>query len=268
MKYYSICLISFLISACSHTSHTNTKTNNTYNDTQPEKVVVKLRANEWMPYNGSNIEKPGYLIEIAQYAFEKHGYELDYQVLPWDESLQQTQKGLADCLVGAFKKDTPNFIHSENAFGVEEIIFYGRADARAWEFKDLDSFKGIRIGIVSGKTYGPLLDFYISNSNHDIYRAKGSDTFQENIERLFKKDIDILLESSTIFNYHALSNASLIHIKELDRRKQNEGIYFACSPAKKSSQHYIEILDQGLIELRMSGKLKEILAKYGLKDWE
>ncbi|MTI42814.1 polar amino acid transport system substrate-binding protein [Roseibium hamelinense] len=45
-------------------------------------------------------------------------------------------------------------------------------------------------------------------------------------------------------------------------------IYIALSPAKDHSKELAAQLDAGMAELRASGKLNEILGKYGLKDWD
>lgn len=45
-------------------------------------------------------------------------------------------------------------------------------------------------------------------------------------------------------------------------------VYMAFSPKGNNSKKYAAILSKGMIEIRENGTLKEILAKYGLKDWQ
>jgi polar amino acid transport system substrate-binding protein len=45
-------------------------------------------------------------------------------------------------------------------------------------------------------------------------------------------------------------------------------IYIAFSPANHKSKEYARILSEGIVSLRASGELKEILGKYGLDDWK
>ena len=45
-------------------------------------------------------------------------------------------------------------------------------------------------------------------------------------------------------------------------------VYIAFSPANKKSAEYAAILDRGVERLRASGELDEIMAHYGLEDWE
>ena len=46
-----------------------------------------------------------------------------------------------------------------------------------------------------------------------------------------------------------------------------EKIYIAFSPQKPESHKLAKILSEGMLKLRESGKLEEILNKYGLSDW-
>jgi len=88
--------------------------------------TITVRADAWPPYNDQpNSKLPGYMIEIAEYAFKKNGYQLDYQLLSWERSLEQVATGEIDCVVGAYKSEARNFIFPKNSFGEEYVAFYG-----------------------------------------------------------------------------------------------------------------------------------------------
>ena len=44
--------------------------------------------------------------------------------------------------------------------------------------------------------------------------------------------------------------------------------FIAFSPELDSSHDYAHILSKGMNDLRLSGDLAKILAKYGLRDWQ
>ena len=127
---------------------------------------------------------------------------------------------------------------------------------------------GYTIAVIAGYSYGPEIDYYIANPNNKVFTATGEDALDRNIKMLLSKRIDILVESPTIFEYKIKEMPSAVYIKELDRQHKPQGVYFACSPSKKESELYVRWLDEGIVELRKNGKLKKILARYGLKDWE
>ena len=63
--------------------------------------TIRLRADYWYPFNGEPQDKnPGHMIEIAKTAWEQAGYHLDYQLMPWEESITKARAGEADCIVG------------------------------------------------------------------------------------------------------------------------------------------------------------------------
>jgi polar amino acid transport system substrate-binding protein len=49
---------------------------------------------------------------------------------------------------------------------------------------------------------------------------------------------------------------------------EEEPMYIACSPAKESSKQIIRWIDEGTRKLRESGRLSEIMSRYGLTDWQ
>ncbi|TPH15548.1 hypothetical protein [Litorilituus lipolyticus] len=44
--------------------------------------------------------------------------------------------------------------------------------------------------------------------------------------------------------------------------------YIAFSPANKNSQRYRKILSEGIIKLRKSGELHQIISRYNIQDWK
>ncbi len=256
------CLLFFSLPSAAQKSEIKIEKNN-------ERKVISVRADTWMPYNGDpKANLPGYMIEIAAYAFQKHGYQLDYQLLPWERSLELLSKGKIDCVVGAFKTKDRHFVFNEIPAGKEDVAFYGRTDARHWVYTGIDAFEGFTLGVIGGYSYGREVDFYVANPNNDVFFAKGEDALERNIKMLLSKRIDILVESPTIFEFKTRNMPSGVYIKELDRQNKPQDVYFACSPVKKESEQYAQWLDEGIIELRKTGKLKKILKKYGMTDWE
>ena len=46
----------------------------------------------------------------------------------------------------------------------------------------------------------------------------------------------------------------------------DDDVYIAFSPAKKTSAQLAEILTKGIKDLRDSGEFKKVMEKYGIKD--
>jgi len=85
--------------------------------------VISIRADEWFPFNGTpGSETPGYMIEIADRIFTEAGHTLDYQLMNWKRSISEVEKGNYDCIVGAIKKNAPNFVFPTESMGIKDKI--------------------------------------------------------------------------------------------------------------------------------------------------
>ena len=228
--------------------------------------VITIRADEWCPYNcepGS--DNPGFMIEIAQYAFEKAGHQVDYKTLPWARAIIDSRSGTYNAIVGAFVGDAPDFIFPENELAINTNAFFIRK-GDPWRFTGLESLKTIRLGVIRDYSYGDDMDAYVEQNQNTkwVQVASGEDALVQNMRKLSGKRIDVLVEDSAVF-YHELKqtkqeSALFEEAGDLGREK----VYIAFSPNHPRSEEYARILSDGVAELRASGKLQEILSKYGI----
>lgn len=232
--------------------------------------TVTIRADEWYPINGvPGAKNPGYMIELAQVILAKHGHTVEYRSMPWERSLKEVRRGSFDCVVGAYKEDAPDFIFPDNAWGSIESTFYVKNET-AWRYTNMDSLKNIVIGAIGGYAYSEEFDEYIKQNKGKgkVQVINANNALEQNIKKLLKGRIDVVIES------HLVMEAKLKSMKATDKVKsagvlvEAENMYIACSPAKSTSKEYVKLFSDGIKELRTTGKLKEILGKYGLKDWQ
>lgn len=236
--------------------------------------TVHLRADPWFPYNGKpDAEKPGYMIEIARTVFNRHGLELDYQLLNWERSLKKAREGNVDCVVGAYKTDAPDFLFPEHSLGVDRMGFFaaaGNSKLQGWQYGGIQSLYNKRLGVIAAYSYGNEVDSFIAANadTHWVHTARGNDPLERNIRMLLAGRIDLLIESAVVLQ-SKLSDLGLSgEIVEVDQLPKQDKLYIACSPQSENAGKYIEMLDEGVTRLRQSGELERILKRYGLSDWE
>lgn len=230
--------------------------------------TVSIRADHWYPMNGTPGDaKPGFMIEIAQQSLAKAGHTVDYALMPWERALNSAESGEIDCVVGAYKSDAPNLLFPEHSQGVDTTGTFVKAGS-SWRYADLETLKVVRVGAITGYSYGDELDAFIEQNPQKIQLLSGDTALEQNIRKLLSGRIDVILESPAVFN---------AKIKDLDLQGQTEfagaigapeNLYVACTPRKESSKAYIKLISDGTQELRQSGELKKILDKYGLSDWQ
>jgi polar amino acid transport system substrate-binding protein len=119
-------------------------------ETDPAKGddFITLVADEWCPYNcAPNTDTPRFMIEIAQYAFERLGHTIRYEKIPWARAIRGTREGQYDGIVGAGREETPDFVFPEHGLGRAVHVFYVR-QGEAWKYSGLASLEQISLGVV------------------------------------------------------------------------------------------------------------------------
>ena len=233
-------------------------------------TILSIAADEWFPMNGDpESPTPGYMIELAKTIFEPQGIEVQYTLVPWERAVTQTREGKYNCVVGAYKSDTPDFVFPKTSWGLDEPKFF-ILNSYSWQFDgNIESLKVRNLGVIEGYTYRDDFDAYVQDTKGiHVQVTGGNQALETNIKKLLAKRIDTLVESESVFK------AKIKELK-LEGKFKSAGniidpvdMYLACSPRLPASQTYVDMVDQAMPKLRTSGKLQAILKRYGLKDWQ
>ena len=185
------------------------------------------------------------------------------------KSRQPTREGKYDCVVGAYKTDTPDFIFPNSSWGVDVPKFFIPVKD-TWQFNgDIESLKNRKLGVIEGYKYRDDFDEYVENSSGiHVQVAKGDHALDINIRKLMVKRIDTLVESEFVFNAKLKQQNIEGKFKSAGSIIDPVEMYIACSPNSSRSKQLTDTVDQYMPSMRKSGKLKQILDRYGLKDWQ
>lgn len=234
---------------------------------------IRIRADPWLPYSGgSEMNPPGYMVEMAIAIAKAHGHTVQYRTMPWANALEMVRAGSADCVVGAYRSDAEDFEFPKAGWGPSGNVFWGLAE-NPWRFTGVDSLADVRIGVIEEYSYGDELDEYIKAHADDQARLEIVPAVGRGIVRLMArligKRIDTFIEDRSVLAY-AVEQAKMdpARIISLGQAGDVESVYIACTPADPRGRAYADLFDQGTAQLRASGKLAEILSRYNLKDWE
>jgi polar amino acid transport system substrate-binding protein len=232
--------------------------------------TVSILSDEWYPMNGSPASShPGYMIEIAQTILAADGHKLDYRLAPWKRSILEVRQGNADCIIGAYKSDAPDFIFPDNPWGKAEFKFYTGVESK-WTYQSILQLNSTRLGVIFGYSYSPKLDHYIKKNRNlsKVQVTTGETALEQNIRKLLANRIDAVISFEPVMK----EKLTQLHLEKAIRHAGTLGMsqfmYIACSPNKESSQYYVQLFSSGIVELRKSGELKKILNKYGVEDWQ
>lgn len=224
----------------------------------------------WPPYNMQpNSEFEGYVVDLLKAIFEPNGHTVKYEIIPWSRALVEVEKGTFEGIIGPFKDEAPGFIFPASAMGVSRLSFFVRKND-PWVFNGIDSLKGKFVGVIRGYGYRPWLNKYRESHPEQFTQLSGPDAVKRHILMLLKGRVDVLPENAMAISFHAnlIGRLDEIRFAGNDTIGETKKQYVAFSPANKKSSIYAAQFDKGLQKLRENGKLKKILSRYGLKDWQ
>lgn len=229
--------------------------------------IVTIRADRWFPINGEpDSPTPGYMIEMATRIFKEAGLSVDYQPIPWKRAIVFVREGRHDCVVGANKQDTPDFVFPNSSWGTDSAIIYVKKGEK-WRYQGLSSLASIHLGLIGGYAYNATVNQFIKENKDRLQLLSGDNALENNIKKLLLGRITATIESPLVMSAKLKEMGLEGEIIPAGQVGETVDMYIACSPAKKSSKTLIKLVDEGTQKLRQSGELKTILDKYGVQDW-
>ncbi|HPO50801.1 MAG TPA: transporter substrate-binding domain-containing protein, partial [Spirochaetota bacterium] len=210
------------------------------------------------------------LIEIAEVIFKKHKHNVDYKVMPWSRAISEAEKGKINAIAGAYYEDAPDFLFPKNEQGKSrELIFTGKN--KKIVYNGINSLYSITLGVVKDYSYGDEIDQYIlknKDQSNLIYEIAGENSLESLLKMLKTDRIGALIENEIVMQNYLFEKKMENDIVPIGVLRDEVKVFIAFSPAIANSKTYAEILSSGMGDIRKTGELKQILAKYGLKDWK
>lgn len=230
---------------------------------------IILGSDPWPPFTDEAGDNPGYMVEVAEKIFTQKGHTVVYKVMAWSRAVKITRAGKMNGIIGAAVGDAEDFVFPENELGKLENYMFVLKNS-TWTFENIDSLKTVKIGVILDYDYGATFMEYMkaNQGSGKIDIMGGDDPLKKNILKLKAKRIDVLIEAKPVFEYtvEAMGMADLF--KSAGSDGEADPIYVAFSPKHPKSKEYAKILSDGIEQMRQSGELATILAKYGQSDWK
>lgn len=232
--------------------------------------TITLAADPWCPYTCEpGTDKPGFMVEIARTVLGKAGHSVVYKSVNWTRAIKDAREGKYSGIMGAYTEDAPDFVFPETDQGKSKNSLFVKKE-NPWKYTGIDSLKQVKIGIVKDYGYGEPLDGYFKSAKGSdlVQGVGGDDALVKNIKKMMAGRIDALVEDPNVFTLTAADMGVSDQITTAGDVTQALSVYIAFSPKDPKSKEYAKIITDGMAELRQSGELEKILARYGLKDWQ
>lgn len=239
------------------------------------KKIIQVAADDWCPVTCAldDKDKPGILVEILNLALAESNFQIKYNVLNWPRAVEMAQAGEIHGILGAYKSDAPNFLFSKTSPLLSRDCFFAAPNSlknKDWKYTDLKSLTGLEVGIVYGYSYGTQLDqFKESKEGKQIFKTVGGDNpLEQNIQKLKKSRINLLLENDLVIKYKATTMQKTDFDLASKGCVSDKEIFIALSPNKKvleDNQKIISAIDIFLASKNGKNEVDRIIKKYVTK---
>jgi polar amino acid transport system substrate-binding protein len=230
-----------------------------------EKIV--LAADYWCPYNCDPKDKnPGYLVELAQKAFEIYGIDVEYKLMSWSDALNAAVEGHINGVIG-FSNESPELLLPQIPQAYSIISTFTRKDSN-WVYYDIESLSNNKITLIQDNYMGDLvLQYFTVNypMHPELFLVETGDYAVANaINNLLEGKADIYLEDEKVANYYIINNNLSSYIKNSGRITEGASspIFIAFSPKCPRSVSYIKMLEDATQSLNDTGELSHLQRKY------
>lgn len=179
-----------------------------FTNTAFARETVRMTSLDWPPYTGADLEDGGAVFKVVKDAFERAGFELEVEFLPWKRAVFTAHSD--DDVAGFFPEYYDESREKEFLFslpvGFSPLGFVERSDMPIYWDK-LEDLSGQRIGVVAG---------YVNTRRFDELVKKGVITTDEvvddatNLHKLVAGRIDMAVMDRNVFEY-LLATDNFLH---------------------------------------------------------
>ncbi len=205
------------------------------------------------------------MVDIAREALGLAGYTLEYRNYSWARALEMTRQGQLDGVVGAFHTDAPDFVFPDVPQGRAVIALFTSPDS-AWNYEGIESLETQTLLALNGYSYTEDLDAYIESNLENrerVWIIAGPSPLERAITLLERHRTDVFAEDVYVMAWAIKNNPELPRLRRAGQVAETES-YLAFSPATENAPELAKALSEGTKALEESGRLEEILSKYGL----
>lgn len=231
--------------------------------------TLKIASIDWCPQLCPGKEKAGYITDTVNEIFEGSPYKADIKTYPWTRAILLARKGDVHALLSPAKAEAPELLYPENGIGVQRMCFFTKADSQ-WNYSGIESLRNLKIGIAYDTSVEELNSYLTQNREQFDFMPYNGTYVSKSLRKLDAGRYDMFL-----FTH----NSVVYEMRNLGAEKNyrcagcvfSAKVYMAFSPAESQRarvQEMMKYFDKRMDELKISGRIEQIMNRYGLEDWQ
>lgn len=231
--------------------------------------TLSVNSIDWCPQLCSTGDKEGYVMDTVKAIFKDSPYQVEVKTYPWSRAIKSVEEGQAHALLSPAKQEAPGLLFPEQEVGIQRMCFFTKTSTD-WKYTGPESLSGVKVGIAQDTSIEELNSFIAANPSQFDFIPYSDNYLDISFKKAKFNRIDTFLMTYNSTQY-ALNQQNLAaDFKEVGCVTTAK-IYMAFTPnsAKASDvEGMMDYFDSQMAVLKQSGEIKNIMANYGLTDWQ
>ena len=223
--------------------------------------VVTLVGDPWPPYVDGKLGEDattGVAVQIVRKIFSLiEGAEVRFPLIPWNRALREVEAGKSDGIVILLKNAEREryMVFSEPLLVGENLVWSVTGNTSpAFEWRDLDDLKGLKLGVTQGYSNGEQLDRSIKNGE---VTAMSAPTVEQLFAMLVYGRVDVALANNAV-GYSFARKYPVAGIKPAALPISTEVFYIGISK-KSAAAKLIPEINHAIRSLHADGYIEKII---------
>ena len=227
-------------------------------DSELPEIVIGIDYFEPYSYQTSDGEYKGIDVELAEEAFQRLGYQPEFEKVVWEDKEKLLSDGTIDCLWSCYSmNERENKYQWAGPYMYSRQMVVVRAES---EIRTLQDLKGKRIAV---QATTKAEDLFLHNIKSDLPHAEQVNCFSSSNElyaALRKNYADAIAGHEAMLGSLIQDGKGAYRMLEESPYKSELGIAFK----KGTHEELAEKLTETLTEMQSEGITEKIVTKYGL----
>lgn len=228
--------------------------------------IVLASPAYWCPFScKAGAAQEGFAVDIVREIFVAAGHSVRLVNENYSRALIDVRAGAYTATPSTLKAEAPGFVFPEQPVSRNRYCIYVKPDSR-WRYRGAASLAELaQVGVIRDYSYGTALDAAIKAAPEHFVVHTGDGLTERMLRRLQLGRMDAFVDEESLVAYTLKQRPELA--PRVAGCETPSFAFMAISPVHPRAQDYARLFSKGMQKLRRNGRLKAILAAYGLAEW-
>ncbi len=228
---------------------------------------ITMATVEWPPFFSSELDKGGFVSEIARQALHRKGYTMEIDFMPWKRAEYLTRNGDYNGLFGCWVNNDirKNFSVSTEIMASGDGHFLVPSSVEGPVDLQPEDLAGKKVGIVRGYAVSESLGELMNSGTIVKFEVSRVKQLLDMIK--WENRVDIILENYLVAEYYHKKYfpGSGCQLKKVGKDALDGGLYVCWSNSGNVAQEVRRDFDDAIREMRKDGTITGIEKEFGIE---